>query len=47
MPCLANQVVGMQRQFTGTGIDGDAGVGCPIDATVTNIKFIPQLGNEP
>jgi hypothetical protein len=37
----ANQVVGLQWQFTGTKIDPDAGAGCPIDVTITNIKFLP------
>lgn len=37
----ANQVVGLQWQFTGTQLDPDAGVGCPIDVTIGNIKFLP------
>jgi len=37
----AAQVVGMQWQWTGTGVDPDAGVGCPIDVTISNIKFLP------
>ena len=42
----AAQVVGMQWQFTGTNISIDAGaddasVGCPIDVTITDIKFLP------
>lgn len=35
----AGQVVGLQWQFTGTNLDGDAGTSCPIDVTVTKIKF--------
>jgi hypothetical protein len=35
----AAQVVGLQWQFTGTLLDPDASVGCPIDVTITNIKF--------
>jgi glucuronoarabinoxylan endo-1,4-beta-xylanase len=37
----AGQVVGMQWQWTGTGVDPDAGVGCPIDVNITDIKFVP------
>jgi len=37
----AAQVVGLQWQWTGTGVDPDAGVGCPIDVTISNIKFLP------
>jgi len=37
----AAQVVGMQWQWTGTSLDPDAGVGCPIDVTITDIKFLP------
>jgi len=37
----AAQVVGMQWQFTGMNIDPDAGRGCPIDVSVTGIKFLP------
>ena len=37
----AGQVVGMQWQWTGTGVDPDAGVGCPIDVTISDIKFLP------
>jgi glucuronoarabinoxylan endo-1,4-beta-xylanase len=43
----ATQVVGLQWQWTWSGSnipDGgtaDASAGCPIDATVTNIKFLP------
>jgi hypothetical protein len=36
----AAQVVGLQWQFTGTNLDGDAGTSCPIDMTVTKIKFM-------
>jgi hypothetical protein len=38
---LAAQVVGLQWQFTGTNVDRDAGSGCPIDVTITGIKFLP------
>jgi hypothetical protein len=40
----AKQVVGIQWQFTGTNIapDPDGGVAaCPVDVTITNIKFLP------
>ena len=37
----AAQVVGLQWQWTGTNVAGDAGATCPIDVTVTNIKFLP------
>ena len=37
----AGQVVGLQWQFTGTNVDPDAGGGCPIDVTITDIKFLP------
>jgi hypothetical protein len=33
-------VVGIQWQFTGTNVDPDAGAGCPIDVTITGIKFL-------
>jgi hypothetical protein len=39
----AAEVVGMQWQFTGTNIassDGGAAT-CPIDVTISNIKFVP------
>jgi hypothetical protein len=36
----AGQVVGLQWQFTGTNLDGDAGTSCPIDVTVTKLKFM-------
>jgi hypothetical protein len=36
----AGQVVGLQWQFTGTNLDGDAGTSCPIDVTITKIKFM-------
>ena len=36
----AGQVVGMQWQFTGANVDPDSGVGCPIDISVTGIKFV-------
>ena len=39
----ATQVVGLQWQFTGTNIaavDGGA-TSCPVDVTITNIKFLP------
>ena len=49
---LAGQVVGLQWQFTGTNIpasdagDGDGGAsdaaaGCPIDVSISGIKFLP------
>ena len=34
---FANQIVGVQWQFTGTNIDADDG--CPIDVSITNVKF--------
>lgn len=37
----AAQLVGLQWQWTGTNVTGDAGAACPIDVTVTNIKFLP------
>ena len=37
----AAQVVGLQWQWTGTNVTGDAGATCPIDVTLTNIKFLP------
>jgi len=38
----AAQVVGLQWQWTGTNIPAnDAGAGCPIDVTITNVKFLP------
>jgi hypothetical protein len=36
----AAQVVGMQWQFTGGNVDPDSGMGCPIDISVTGIKFV-------
>src|SRR4029077_7746542 len=36
----AAQGVGIQWQFTGTGVSADAGAGCPIDVSITGIKFI-------
>jgi hypothetical protein len=36
----AGQVIGLQWQLTGTGVDGDAGASCPVDVTITNIKFV-------
>jgi hypothetical protein len=36
----ANQVVGLQWQFTGTQLDPDAGPGCPVDVTITDVKFL-------
>jgi hypothetical protein len=38
----AAQVVGLQWQWTGTNIDPDAGAGagCPIDETITNVRFL-------
>ena len=39
-PENAAQVVGMQWQFTAPGLDPDAGVGCPIDVYITDIKFL-------
>jgi O-glycosyl hydrolase len=36
----AGQVVGIQWQWTGTGVDPDAGVGCPIDVYVSDIRFV-------
>jgi hypothetical protein len=38
---FATQVVGLQWQFTGTAIDPDAGTACPIDVSITNVKFLP------
>ena len=44
-PTIAAEVVGLQWQWTYSGAnitDGvDASAGCPVDATVTNIKFLP------
>jgi glucuronoarabinoxylan endo-1,4-beta-xylanase len=37
----ATQVVGLQWHFTGSNLDPDAGAGCPIDVTVSDIKFVP------
>jgi glucuronoarabinoxylan endo-1,4-beta-xylanase len=43
----AAQVVGLQWQFTrnstvvDAGTDADAGTGCPIDVTITGVKFLP------
>jgi hypothetical protein len=37
----AAQVVGLQWQFTGTNVTGDAGATCPIDVTISNVKFLP------
>jgi hypothetical protein len=38
----ANQVVGLQWQFTGTTVDmATTPDGCPIDVTITNVKFLP------
>ena len=28
-------------QFTGMNVDPDAGAGCPINKTVTNVKLLP------
>ena len=40
-PEIAAQVVGLQWQWTGNAdLDPDAGVGCPIDVTITDIKFL-------
>ena len=37
----AAQVVGLQWQWTGgPDLDPDSGVGCDIDVTITNIKFV-------
>ena len=36
----AAQVVGLQWQFTGTGVGPDAGAACPIDVSITGIKFL-------
>jgi hypothetical protein len=36
----AAQVVGLQWQFTGTNVAADAGASCPIDVTITGIKFL-------
>jgi glucuronoarabinoxylan endo-1,4-beta-xylanase len=36
----AAQVVGLQWQFTGANLDPDASSGCPIDVTITDIKFV-------
>jgi glucuronoarabinoxylan endo-1,4-beta-xylanase len=38
-PENAAQVVGLQWQFTAPGLDPDAGVGCPFDVYITNIRF--------
>jgi hypothetical protein len=40
-PTNAAQVVGLQWQFTGTKIDGDAGTTCPIDVTISDVRFLP------
>lgn len=38
----AGQIVGLQWQWGGTDVSPDAGAdGCPIDVSVTNIKFLP------
>ena len=44
----AGQVVGLQWQWTGTSVaapadagDSDAAAGCPIDISITGIKFLP------
>jgi hypothetical protein len=38
----ANQLIGLQWQWTTNGtLDPDAGVGCPIDAKISDIKFLP------
>ena len=34
-------VIGLQWQFTGTSVGGDAGPACPIDVTITIVKFVP------
>jgi hypothetical protein len=39
-PENAAQVVGLQWQFTAPGLDPDAGVGCPFDVYITNIRFL-------
>ena len=36
----AGQVVGLQWQFTGTNVGPDAGASCPIDVSITGIKFL-------
>jgi hypothetical protein len=36
----AGQVVGLQWQFTGTNVGGDAGATCPIDVRIDAIKFV-------
>jgi hypothetical protein len=37
----AGQVIGIQWQWTGNSeLDPDSGVGCPIDVTVSNVKFV-------
>jgi hypothetical protein len=36
----AAQVVGLQWQWTGTNVPRDAGVVCPIDVSITGIKFL-------
>jgi glucuronoarabinoxylan endo-1,4-beta-xylanase len=36
----AAQVVGLQWQFTGANVDPDNTDGCPIDVTITDIKFL-------
>jgi glucuronoarabinoxylan endo-1,4-beta-xylanase len=40
-PENAAQVVGIQWQWTGMNVDPDASDGCPIDVTITGIKFLP------
>jgi glucuronoarabinoxylan endo-1,4-beta-xylanase len=38
----AVQVVGVQWQWTGNSeLDPDSGVGCPVDVTISNVKFLP------
>ena len=38
----ANQLIGLQWQWTTNGtLDPDAGVGCPIDAKISDIRFLP------
>lgn len=37
----AGQIIGIQWQWTGNSeLDPDSGVGCPIDATISNVKFV-------
>jgi len=38
---IAGQVIGIQWQWTtNADLDADAGIGCPVDVKVSNIKFV-------